>query len=205
MTCKNCNKDKKLAARGLCHACYMRERRNARPGRRRNGEALADLLSYRDQSWRAKIYDWIYPHPTETGCIEFLGPKTRGGYGFVAIAGVNVLAHRAIHAFNGGDPTTPVVVQTCGNPVCCNPEHLVGVDHAAAMATPRGRGDGRLPGDHLRDRKNHPRARRIVTPVGEFPSAALAAEAVGLHYKTVLGLASSQKKGFAWVDVEEAA
>jgi hypothetical protein len=54
-------------------------------------------------------------------------------------------------------------------------------------------------GQHLRDRERHPRGQRIATPIGEFASAALAAEKVGLHYKTVLRLANMGKKGFYWI------
>lgn len=202
MTCVNCNKDKRIASRGLCYACYMRERRGTSNVRRKNGETLKQLLSLKDQSWRQRVYDLLDPHPSETGCIEFLGPKTRGGYGIITVNGLNVLAHRAVHAFNGGDPMAQVVMHVCDNPSCCNPEHLVGGTNSGNMQdmVQKGRHGGRKLGRHLKDRPNHPRARRIVTPLGEFPSAALAAEAVGLHYKKVLRLAAMEEKGFRWVD-----
>ena len=206
MACQECGSDKRIAAKGLCYACYMRDRRaHGGPGRRPNGATLAQLLSYKDQSWRRRVHDFISRSPDGRGCLHWVGPKTRDGYGVVSIAGLNVLGHRAVFAFSGGDPEVEVVMHTCDNPSCCNPEHLVGGTYKENMDDMAGKGRRRGGNaDHLRDRKRHPRARRVVTPVGEFASAALAAEAVGLHYKTVLGYLQRGERGYSWLDVEDA-
>lgn len=203
MTCVTCGSDKRIAAKGECYSCYMRARRakSTSNRRRKNGETLTALMSYPDQSWRYKILGRIDPTPTETGCHEWQGPKTKGGYGIVSIGSASILAHRAVHAFNSGDSSAAVVMHTCDNPSCCNPAHLRSGTYEENMQDmiAKGRGAVANRGTHLRNRESHPRCRRIKTPLGEFASAALAAEHVGLHYKTVLRLAEKQSKGFSWI------
>jgi hypothetical protein len=62
-----------------------------------------------------------------TSCQEYDGLKDGFGYGFVTMRGVGkVLAHRLAWALhNGADPAGKVVMHTCDNPPCINPEHLV--------------------------------------------------------------------------------
>jgi hypothetical protein len=203
--CVTCASTKRIACKGECYSCYMRRRRansRASNARRANGATLQQLMSYPDQEWRHKILGRIDPTPTATGCHEWFGTKTKGGYGIITVAGVNILAHRAIHAFSGGDANAAVVMHTCDNPGCCNPAHLKGGSYSENMQDmhAKGRVDRTSLGHHLRDRESHPRGKRIATPMGEFASAALAAEQVGLHYKTVLGLANKRKKGFYWIE-----
>ena len=203
--CVTCASTKRIACKGECYSCYMRRRRassRASNARRANGATLQQLMSYPDQEWRHKILGRIDPTPTATGCHEWFGTKTKGGYGIVTVAGVNILAHRAMHAFSGGDANAAVVMHTCDNPSCCNPDHLRGGSYSENMQDmeAKGRRDNTRLGQHLRDRQSHPRGKRIATPRGEFASAALAAEQVGLHYKTVLGLANKRKKGFYWIE-----
>lgn len=203
MPCVTCASTKRIAAKGECYSCYMRRRRAAAApaGRRANGATLRQLMSFPDQTWRHKILGRIDPTPTATGCHEWFGTKTKGGYGIITIGTANILAHRAIHAFSGGDVGAEVVMHTCDNPSCCNPDHLRGGSYADNMQDmhQKGRMDTKRLGQHLRNRGSHPRGRRIVTPMGEFASAALAAEKVGLHYKTVLRLAGKREKGFCWL------
>jgi len=201
--CATCGSTKRIACKGNCHACYMRARRanSATAGRRANGATLRHLMSYPDQEWRYRILGRIDPTPTATGCHEWFGPKTKGGYGIITVGISNVLAHRAIFAFSGGDPGVEVVMHTCDNPACCNPAHLRGGTYEDNMRDMerKGRRDSTKLGQHLRDRERHPRGQRIATPAGEFASAALAADQVGLHYKTVLKLAKNREKGFYWI------
>lgn len=205
--CATCGSTKRIAAKGECYSCYMRARRanaaNAvRAGRRPNGATLRQLMSYPDQEWRHRILGRIDTTPTATGCHEWFGAKTKGGYGIVTVGLSNVLAHRAIFAFNGGDASVEVVMHECDNPSCCNPAHLRAGTYEDNMRDMerKGRRDSKRLGLHLRDRERHPRGKRIATPMGDFASAALAAEKVGLHYKTVLRLANMAKKGFYWIE-----
>ena len=62
---------------------------------------------------------------TARGCWEFLGSRRQDGYGRVKIAGRTIRAHRLAHeAWVGPIPEGAVVMHSCDNPPCINPEHL---------------------------------------------------------------------------------
>ncbi len=59
-------------------------------------------------------------------CQLFDGPFNNRGYGNVSLGGKTIGAHRLAWALhNGADPAGKVVMHTCDNPPCVNPEHLV--------------------------------------------------------------------------------
>lgn len=66
---------------------------------------------------------------------------------------------------------------------------------AKAWATQRARGQE----SHLKDRENHPRARRCLTPRGAFESAALAADAYGLTRQRIGQLCRAGRNGWSYV------
>ena len=65
----------------------------------------------------------------EGGCFLWGGSKHEYGYGQFRLRGKLYLAHRAAYIASFGDiPKGKFVVQTCGNRLCVNPQHLRIVD-----------------------------------------------------------------------------
>lgn len=206
--CKN-HPDRNATALGLCSACYMRQRRakkreadvafydqcmasgikgvaTRREGRAPAGIGVAKLLPIWDADLDSKFLAKIDMSAGSDGCHIWRGGRTKGGYGTISLGGHFVLAHRMAHALETGDALAEVVMHTCDNPSCVNPRHLRSGTHMENMRDMASKGRAAKPKtDHLRDRTRHPAARAVQTPFGEFPSATLAAEALGLHHRAV--------------------
>lgn len=67
-----------------------------------------------------------YKVDKETGCWNFTGSKDSKGYGKVRRGGVLTGAHRYALSETLGRPIAPgrVVMHSCDNPSCINPQHL---------------------------------------------------------------------------------
>jgi hypothetical protein len=60
-----------------------------------------------------------------SGCWEWTAVKNRDGYGRLRVNGRMVLAHRLAYTYFIGEiPEGMVLLHTCNNPGCVNPEHL---------------------------------------------------------------------------------
>jgi len=189
MICQHCDAMREVKVKGMCMACYMRARRSASgsgQGRRKNGESLRVLLSMPDRPWLHKLHGNIEAS-ADGGCHVWQGSTNKGGYGVIHVAGFTVLAHRVMHALSTGDTSTEVVMHTCDNPRCCNPQHLRSGTYQDNVDDMHNKGRHRSGncGHHLKDRASHPRSKPVVTPGGEYPSAKLAAEALGISYAVV--------------------
>ena len=62
----------------------------------------------------------------ESGCWEWTGTKTRGGYGLISDKRRKKLTHRVYYEFYTGEPIPQgkILMHLCDNPPCVNPEHL---------------------------------------------------------------------------------
>jgi hypothetical protein len=77
-----------------------------------------------------KYYNLQQPQPT--GCIEWTGCRHRQNYGFFSVLrhedGQRIMAvvHRIAMRLklNRAITSEEDVAHTCGNPLCCNPDHL---------------------------------------------------------------------------------
>ena len=62
-------------------------------------------------------------------CWEFKGYLDKWGYGRIGIHGKNILVHRAAYCCENNVPIDSIkgklVMHTCDNPSCCNPDHLL--------------------------------------------------------------------------------
>lgn len=66
--------------------------------------------------------------PNSNGCIEWLGTKTRGGYGLLRsgpAGSIRTTAHRFAWVLKRGDLSPEILVlHACDNPSCVNVDHL---------------------------------------------------------------------------------
>jgi hypothetical protein len=72
---------------------------------------------------RRRIWTRIQRSP---GCWEWQGQRSVYGYGTLSIKGKNKQAHRVVMELVTGEPIPPgmIVMHTCDNPPCVNPDHL---------------------------------------------------------------------------------
>ena len=110
LKCKLCNNI--AIGRMLCRSCYYKERHLGR------------------------LHLYPFPTPSDTfmlrvnkiasGCWEWSGTRNNYGYGIILEKGEKpIRAHRfSYELFVGKIPDGMVIMHTCDNPPCVNPEHL---------------------------------------------------------------------------------
>jgi len=77
------------------------------------------------ESDKIRFFSKISTTPTVKGCIDWAACKTRDGYGQFGIGRSVFRAHRIAYLLHHGiDPSELLVLHTCDNPSCCNPEHF---------------------------------------------------------------------------------
>lgn len=185
--CKN-HPDKHATSFGLCQSCYMKQRRaksRSYVGRSPTGstvQTVIDLGGFED-----KFLSRIDTSGGPDVCHPWTHTKTKQGYGMFTSHAHTVLAHRLRLAMAEPDSiNAPVIMHICDNPQCCNPRHLCAGSYAENTHDMHAKGRGRvILASHLRDRNTHPRAMPVTTPHGDFDSASLAADACGLHVRSV--------------------
>ena len=158
-TCTKCGVDKPLdafspAKRGKygrkshckgCHAAYQRHKYATDPGyveRQRDrlkawhrGEKLDPIGLSRPVDER--FDDFLMPEPN-TGCLLWTGGQFLTGYGKFKVNGKTFRVHRFAYWRHWKVIDKPEIHHKCGNPLCCNPEHLQAVtpeEHKAIHAS----------------------------------------------------------------------
>lgn len=112
--CSVCKEPYKPLRGGMCRKHYRRTRSNGHPD-------LTRALGVSDED-RLRINGWTV---SDSGCWEWSGNLGRDGYGKVTRANKTVRAHRlAYETWVGPIPEGHVVIHSCDNPPCINPEHL---------------------------------------------------------------------------------
>jgi len=76
-------------------------------------------------SLEERIWNKIVKTENKDDCWIFKGARSRNGYGKIIVDGKLKLAHRMLYIINNGPISKELVIMhTCDNPPCCNPNHL---------------------------------------------------------------------------------
>lgn len=139
-----------------------------------------------------------------TGCHIFQGCKTKGGYGRVRVKGVHWMAHRyalSVHLRRPLDEGC-VVMHSCDNPSCVNPEHLSEGTQVESMKDCKEKGRLYRPGPKSPARgdrsKNHlmkiklRQAETIRKVLAHGGKPRVVAKELGLNYSWVLKVFSGE-------------
>ena len=114
--------DKPTVARGFCVNHYRMLQKHGSPVHERPLSAINRGLTPEQKFWKGV-------QKMESGCWHWTGHTDRYGYGrFQSVVfGIKVsTAHRFSHILHTGEMLTPdvLVMHSCDNRLCCNPDHL---------------------------------------------------------------------------------
>lgn len=70
---------------------------------------------------------------TRNVCWPWLGGRNKAGYGVTTVRGKRELAHRLAFELHSARKPNGLILHSCDNPPCCNPQHLREGTHADNM------------------------------------------------------------------------
>lgn len=101
-------------AKGYCNKHYLRYRKYGDPGATKVIRIEGDFATY---FWSQL--------DKSSDCWVWIGKSFRGGYGRVSYCSKATDAHRVAYMLTNGEiPKGRLVLHSCDNPPCCNPNHL---------------------------------------------------------------------------------
>lgn len=191
MKCKVDECPKPGKRRKMCYAHYERWKQYGDP--RGGREPLRG-----SKPWdRVKWYGWKV---TEYGCWEYCGGRDKNGYGKVKAAGnLSLRAHRVSWEHHAARPVPDgaMILHSCDNPPCINPEHL------RPGSAAENSNDKILRGRSMRGELN-PRARLTkadVVEILENPDLSIAA--LARKHGVTEGTVAHVRHRRSWIDVIE--
>ena len=109
LPCPECGSEK-VIARGLCKPCYYKHR------------TAGTLDNYRILRPEDVFHE---KYEKTDSCWNWTGTKHQYGYGIFIVKNKSLRAHRFSYELHKGPiPTGLVVLHSCDNPLCVNPDHL---------------------------------------------------------------------------------
>lgn len=203
--CANCLKAREDICKNGWHCKPCRDaatRRRSNPnviGRTPTGHNEAEAMAIKAE-WRDSFEQKIDRSGGKEACHIWMASALPDGYGMFRVMGRTILAHRLSYLLAGGKFGHAAIMHLCDNPRCVNPAHLQGGTMRDNVLDMVSKGRNRPShANHLRDRERHPRARRVITPRGEFASAALAAQAFGISRGYAAAQAKAGLNGWAYL------
>jgi len=120
--CKVEGCDKKIHARGYCTNHYNQKRYH--------GTIELKKPNHGNMNVEERFFYNI--KKMENGCWEWQGSTSKYGYGQMTYKGQRRYTHRVSYMIHNNVEleTKDIIMHTCDNPPCCNPEHLKKGTHA---------------------------------------------------------------------------
>jgi uncharacterized protein (DUF433 family) len=143
-----------------------------------------------------RLIEGMRVNPT-TGCHEWQRCKNRGSYASIGVKGGTMLVHRASYmAFKGEIPEGRLVLHSCDNRLCINPEHLRIGNQADNMRdrSERGRCACQKGSAHGRAKLDDDDVRRIMERLQKGESASQ----VSKDYNVTAGNINFIRSGVSW-------
>ncbi len=141
---------------------------------------------------------------SESGCWEWQRSRLPKGYGCISIGGgKRGYAHRESYkAFKGDIPDGMLIMHTCDNPCCCNPEHLeVGTQFDNMKdASRKGRTKNTFNSNTTRGEGNV-KAKLKASDVIDIYTSTEVTKVLAVKYGVTTSLVSMIRRGTVWQHV----